>query len=144
MEWQKSGMALRQLKRMLWGLEALRVFRDKLAKATDALKSASKKMEKYVNKRKDLQHKDMRRTAQRITDEFQKRYGHVQNALSAIHQRIEEGTKLEEGVGISRPDPDVQRLTTLRSRRSSPLNRTKTSVCLLGLRSCIFPRRSSW
>jgi len=98
MEWQKSGMALKQLKRMLWGLEALRVFRDKLAKAIDALDLAHTKVTGRVRMREPIQHKDMRRTAQRITDEFEKRYGHVQNTLSSIQQRIEEGTKLEEGV----------------------------------------------
>ncbi|KAK0642174.1 hypothetical protein B0T16DRAFT_462179 [Cercophora newfieldiana] len=98
MEWQKSGMALRQLKRMLWGLEALRVFRDKLSKALDALKLARNKMTELVHRREAIQHKDMKRTVQRITDEFEKRYGHVQNSHRSIEQRIEEGTKLEEGI----------------------------------------------
>ncbi len=33
MEWHKSDVALKKLKQMLWGFEALRVFGDKLAKA---------------------------------------------------------------------------------------------------------------
>ncbi|KAK4443437.1 hypothetical protein QBC34DRAFT_443388 [Podospora aff. communis PSN243] len=98
MEWQKSGMALRQLKRMLWGLEALRIFKDKLAKAMDALNDARAKMVERVKKRETIQNKDMRRTVQRFIEEFEKRYGHVKNALGAIQQRIEEGTKLEEGI----------------------------------------------
>jgi hypothetical protein len=33
MEWHKSDAALKKLKQMLWGLEALRVFDDKLVRA---------------------------------------------------------------------------------------------------------------
>ena len=44
MEWHKSDVALKKLKQMLWGLEALRVFKDKLQKALQALQKARDKM----------------------------------------------------------------------------------------------------
>jgi len=44
MEWNTSDKALRKLKSMLWGLESLRIFRDKLKKALAELDVARKKM----------------------------------------------------------------------------------------------------
>jgi hypothetical protein len=38
MEWHKSDAALKKLKQMLWGLEALRVFDDKLVRALQEIK----------------------------------------------------------------------------------------------------------
>jgi hypothetical protein len=38
MEWHKSDAALKKLKQMLWGLEALRVFDDKLVRALREIK----------------------------------------------------------------------------------------------------------
>jgi hypothetical protein len=38
MEWHKSDAALKKLKQMLWGLEALRVFDDKLVRAIREIK----------------------------------------------------------------------------------------------------------
>lgn len=48
----------------------------------------------------NIHHKDMRRAAERVKEEFEKRYSHVENAYNSIQQRIDEGTKLEEGVSI--------------------------------------------
>jgi len=44
MEWNISDKALRKLKSMLWGLESLRIFRDKLKKALAELDDTRKKM----------------------------------------------------------------------------------------------------
>lgn len=35
--WSKSDVALKKLKRMRWGLEALRIFSDKLARAMNEI-----------------------------------------------------------------------------------------------------------
>jgi hypothetical protein len=43
MEWQKSDVALKKLKEMLWGLEALRVFDDKLTRALQEIKYGKEK-----------------------------------------------------------------------------------------------------
>jgi len=40
----------------------------------------------------------MLRTAERVKEEFEKRYSHVHNIFNSIQQRIDEGAKLEEGV----------------------------------------------
>jgi len=48
MEWHKSDVALKKLKEMMWGLEALRVFDDKLARALVQIKEAKTKMKNYL------------------------------------------------------------------------------------------------
>jgi hypothetical protein len=42
--WHKSDVALKKLKEMLWEIEALRVFDDKLRKALENIQEADKKM----------------------------------------------------------------------------------------------------
>ena len=44
LKWHKSDVALKRLKEMLWGLEALRVFNDKLEKALEKIQEADEKM----------------------------------------------------------------------------------------------------
>lgn len=44
MEWRKSDEALKKLKEMMWGLEALRVFDDKLARALVHIRMAKRKL----------------------------------------------------------------------------------------------------
>lgn len=50
MNWEKSDLALKKLKQMLWGFEALRVFCDKLNKALEEVKSAESKMKTWLEK----------------------------------------------------------------------------------------------
>jgi hypothetical protein len=45
LKWHKPEVALKGLKDMLWGLEALRIFNDKLGKAIERIKEAKEKME---------------------------------------------------------------------------------------------------
>lgn len=42
--WRKSDAALKKLKRMLWGFEALRIYDDKLERAVDEINQAQQKM----------------------------------------------------------------------------------------------------
>jgi hypothetical protein len=44
-KWHKSDVALKKLKKMLWGLEALRVFDDKLNRGIHAIKEFKKSMD---------------------------------------------------------------------------------------------------
>jgi hypothetical protein len=47
-EWHKSDVALKKLKEMLWGLEALRVFDDKLKRALIEIEQGKKDMIKEL------------------------------------------------------------------------------------------------
>ena len=50
LKWHKSDVALKKLKEMLWGLEALRVFDDKLRKALEKIKEADEKMRERLKR----------------------------------------------------------------------------------------------
>ena len=50
MEWHKSDVALKKLKKMLWGFEALRVFGDKLAKALAETERAEASMKSSLKR----------------------------------------------------------------------------------------------
>jgi hypothetical protein len=49
-EWQKSQLALRRLKTMLWAMEALRIFDDKLLSALTEIKEARSHLMQELNK----------------------------------------------------------------------------------------------
>jgi hypothetical protein len=49
-EWHKSDVALKKLKKMLWGLEALRVFDDKLKRGIQEIKACKNTMDKELNR----------------------------------------------------------------------------------------------
>jgi hypothetical protein len=44
-EWHKSDVALKKLKNMLWGLEALQVFDEKLKRGIQEIKDCKKKID---------------------------------------------------------------------------------------------------
>jgi len=50
LEWHKSDIALRKLKKMLWGLEALRVFDDKLKMALARIKDSKEATKKDLER----------------------------------------------------------------------------------------------
>jgi len=109
---------------MLWGFEALRVFCDKLNKALEQVNSADSRMKTWLEKvcqfrspirygsppnleqsESDPQeqgrgnrHKDMVSGAEQVKEEFEKRHSRLKNAHSSLKQRIDQGTKLREGV----------------------------------------------
>jgi hypothetical protein len=49
-EWQKSQLALRRLKAMLWAMEALRIFDDKLLSALTEIKEARSHLMQELSK----------------------------------------------------------------------------------------------
>ena len=50
LEWHKSDIALRKLKQIVWGLEALRVFDDKLKMALAKIKESEEAMKKDLER----------------------------------------------------------------------------------------------
>lgn len=49
-EWQKSQLALRRLKTMLWSMEALRIFDDKLSSALTEINGARSNLKHELDK----------------------------------------------------------------------------------------------
>jgi hypothetical protein len=98
MPWSKSDVALKKLKRMLWGLEALRIFSDKLERAIGEITHAHQKMRTSLLVGHDIRHRDMTRECERVVEDFERRRDRLGNAYSSIQQRIEQGSKLREGI----------------------------------------------
>ncbi|KAK4445501.1 hypothetical protein QBC34DRAFT_472436 [Podospora aff. communis PSN243] len=98
MAWSKSDVALKKLKRMLWGLEALRIFSDKLGRAIGEVKRARAKLATWLMVGYNLRHPDMEREKQHLVEDFDKREDRLRNAHASIQQRIEQGNRLREGI----------------------------------------------
>ncbi|KAH8648735.1 hypothetical protein BGZ60DRAFT_390281 [Tricladium varicosporioides] len=97
-EWHKSDVALRRLKKMLWGLEALRVFDDKLKQALLKIGDGKAAMDDVLVKVSELRHKDMKMECEKIREEYTKRFSRLENAHSSIRERIEHSSRLREGI----------------------------------------------
>lgn len=97
-EWEKSEVALRKLKKMLWCLEALRNFDDKLSTALGEIKEARKQIQHLLSKSPGRRHKDLSRLVESQLEDFDKRAGHLEDAHSSILQRIDQSTRLREGI----------------------------------------------
>jgi Mg2+ and Co2+ transporter CorA len=98
MEWEKSDRALRRLKQMLWGFEALRIFGDKLKKALDAVLKAGDKAKASLENDKRIRHKDMLSGVEQVKEEYDKRHNRLQHAYNSLEQRVDQGVKLREGI----------------------------------------------
>jgi hypothetical protein len=103
----KLDVALKKLKKMLWGLEALRVFDDKLNRGIHAIKECKKPMDTELHRVSglfmlslqkennielvqgaELRDRYMKRDADKIPEEFEKRRIRPENAHVSILQRI--------------------------------------------------------
>jgi hypothetical protein len=98
MRWEKSDVALRKLKQMLWGFEALRTFSDQLKKAIEEIGNAGEKMKAWLKKDEAVRHKDMVSGIEQVKEEFEKRHSRLENAHSSLQQRIDQGIKLSDGI----------------------------------------------
>jgi hypothetical protein len=47
-----------------------------------------------------IRHEDMKSAELRIQEEFEKKYNRLEAAHQAVEQRVEQGYKLREGVGL--------------------------------------------
>lgn len=83
---------------MLWCLEALRNFDEKLATALSEIKEARKQMLHHLSKSPGQRHKDLSRFADGVIEAFDKRAGRLEDAHSSILQRIDQSTRLREGI----------------------------------------------
>ncbi|EXJ75798.1 uncharacterized protein A1O5_00305 [Cladophialophora psammophila CBS 110553] len=102
LEWRKSDAALKKLKQMLWGFEALRIFDEKLERALDEINQAKEKMESELKRGRDIRHKDMKRNVERVVEDFEKRRKRLENLHNVIKQRIDQVAKLREGISSVR------------------------------------------
>jgi hypothetical protein len=89
LEWHKSDVALKKLKKMLWAFEACRMFDGKLNRTLQEIKEGKKKMDKELIRGAELRHRDMKRDVEWVMEEFQKRRDRLENAHVSIIQRIE-------------------------------------------------------
>jgi len=149
MEWEKSDRALRRLKQMLWGFEALRVFGDKLKKALDAVEEAGDKMKLLLDNAsdtpylrwhkianpsrqgKEIRHKDMVSGVESVKEEYEKRCSRLQHAYNSLEQRVDQGIKLREGVCPQKPTPSP----------SLPQDRVSVDQTLTSHADLLRPRR---
>jgi hypothetical protein len=50
LDWTHGDEAIQKLKAMLWALEALRIFDDRLSESLDKIREAKAKMQKYLSR----------------------------------------------------------------------------------------------
>ncbi|TAQ88865.1 hypothetical protein B7494_g2796 [Chlorociboria aeruginascens] len=100
-EWRKGHLALPRLKMMLSGMEALRIFDEKLSSALEEITQATRDLKRELAKEDDLRHKALREACTTLVEEFDKRYMRLEYAHVQITQGIDQITRLREGVSTS-------------------------------------------
>lgn len=84
---------------MLWGLEALRVFDDRLSASLSQAQKAREVMERTVKQEAGHQHVDLLQEYNNVLEEFEKRYGMLSDVHIRIQLKIRQVTGLRDGVG---------------------------------------------
>jgi hypothetical protein len=119
LEWS-TGEAVDKLKKLLWGLEALRVFDDRLSaslgqvqKAQEAMERVAKQVCLFINDSNHnilttfqdagQQHVDLLQEYNNIIEEFEKRYNMLCDVHIATQLKISQITGLRDGVLNTQP-----------------------------------------
>ncbi|KAE9369730.1 hypothetical protein N431DRAFT_345331 [Stipitochalara longipes BDJ] len=93
LEWGTTK-AVDKLKKMLWGLEALRVFDDRLSASLSQIQKAREAMERTI---KQL-HVDLLQEYLNVLEEFEKRYGMLSDVQIRTQLKIRQVTGLRDGI----------------------------------------------
>lgn len=94
LEWGTSE-AVDKLKKMLWGLEALRVFDDRLSASLSQIQKAQEAMERTIKQECD---RAMLQEYNNVIEEFEKRSGMLSDVQVRTQLKIRQVTGLRDGV----------------------------------------------
>ncbi|PVH79529.1 hypothetical protein DL98DRAFT_655454 [Cadophora sp. DSE1049] len=116
LEWGTSE-AVSRLKKMLWGLEALRVFNDRLSASLSQIQKAQEAMERTVKQEAGQQHVDLLQEYNNVIEEFEKRYGMLSDVQIRTQLKISQVTGLRDGISTVTNVEDSQ--TALRDSKTT-------------------------
>ncbi|KAL2072990.1 hypothetical protein VTL71DRAFT_10314 [Oculimacula yallundae] len=116
LEWGTSE-AVNRLKKMLWGLEALRVFNDRLSASLSQIQKAQEAMERTVKQEPGQQHVDLLQEYNNVIEEFEKRYGMLSDVQIRTQLKISQVTGLRDGISTVTNVEDSQ--TALRDSKTT-------------------------
>ncbi|KAH7407184.1 hypothetical protein BKA64DRAFT_666015 [Cadophora sp. MPI-SDFR-AT-0126] len=116
LEWG-TNEAVNRLKKMLWGLEALRVFNDRLSASLSQIKKAQEAMDRTIKQEAGQQHVDLLQEYNNIIEEFEKRYGMLSDVQIRTQLKISQVTGLRDGISTVTNVEDSQ--TALRDSKTT-------------------------
>ncbi|KAI9049724.1 hypothetical protein LZ554_005876 [Drepanopeziza brunnea f. sp. 'monogermtubi'] len=116
LEWGTSE-AVDKLKRMLWGLEALRVFDDRLSASLSQIQKAQGAMERTIKQEAGQQHVALLQEYNNVVEEFEKRFGMLSDVQIRTQLKIRQVTGLRDGISTVTNVEDSQ--TALRDSKTT-------------------------
>jgi Mg2+ and Co2+ transporter CorA len=96
--WTQSQDVIPKLKRILWALEALRIFRDTLTSCLDRVSEAKSEMLMQVNQGPGRRHETLERSAQSYIEEFKKQHVKLSSTLGILQHKIEQISRYRDGI----------------------------------------------
>ncbi|KAH7357225.1 hypothetical protein BKA65DRAFT_223058 [Rhexocercosporidium sp. MPI-PUGE-AT-0058] len=102
---------------MLWGLEALRVFNDRLSASLSQIQKAQEAMERAVKQEAAQQHVDLLQEYNNVIEEFEKRHGMLSDVQIRTQLKISQVTGLRDGISTVTNVEDSQ--TALRDSKTT-------------------------
>ncbi|KAK0100648.1 hypothetical protein ONS95_007101 [Cadophora gregata] len=112
-----TNEAVDRLKKMLWGLEALRVFNDRLSASLSQIKKAQEAMARTVKHEAGQQHVDLLQEFNNVIEEFEKRYGMLSDVQVSTQLKIIQVTGFRDGISTVANVEDSQ--TALRDSKTT-------------------------
>lgn len=116
LEWG-TDEAVDRLKKLLWGLEALRVFNDRLSASLAQVQKAQEAMERTIKQEAGQQHVDLLQEYNNVIEEFEKRYGMLSDVHITTQLKISQITGLRDGISTVTNVEDSQ--TALRDSKTT-------------------------
>lgn len=116
LEWGTSE-AVTKLKKMLWGLEALRVFDDRLSASISQIQKAQEAMERTIKQEAGQPHVDLLQEYNNVVEEFEKRFGMLNDVRIRTQLKIRQVTGLRDGISTVTNVEDSQ--TALRDSKTT-------------------------
>nr|KAH7348938.1 hypothetical protein BKA65DRAFT_501750 [Rhexocercosporidium sp. MPI-PUGE-AT-0058] len=98
LDWSHAEDAIQRLKSMLWALEALRIFDDRLGESLDVIKEAKDKMRNYLRQGPGRRNEQLERQCQILLEEFDKQHGRLISVHVKIEQKINQISRYREGI----------------------------------------------
>ncbi|KAH8597407.1 hypothetical protein B0O99DRAFT_76478 [Bisporella sp. PMI_857] len=98
LDWEHEEEAIQRLKSMLWALEALRIFDDRLSDSLDKVREAKESMRKYIIQGPGRRHQELEHQCQIRLEDFDKQYGNLVSVHVKIEQKIVQISRFREGI----------------------------------------------
>ncbi|KAL2064541.1 hypothetical protein VTL71DRAFT_3678 [Oculimacula yallundae] len=98
LDWTHAEDAIQRLKSMLWALEALRIFDDRLGDSLEVVKNAEDRMRAFIRRGPGRRHDQLEHHCNMLLEAFDRDHGRLISVRVKIEQKINQISRYREGI----------------------------------------------